>query len=155
MTKYLFFIDDVMMIDFDDGVHILYVNGEYRRRDAIGKLIQDLFQTDPDKFHNESMAQKYKRFKYGEYDGGYMMNPKTEQVIHEILQERFGDDFKRAEKRGEKRGERRGEIKAKFTAFRALMNSLKCDAAEACRLLQYSEEDTQIMLKELATNQTA
>ena len=34
---------------FEDGSHIIYVNGNYKGDDEIGHLMQDFHQTDPDK----------------------------------------------------------------------------------------------------------
>ena len=35
---------------FEDGSHIIYVNGNYKGDDEIGHLMQDFHQTDPDKY---------------------------------------------------------------------------------------------------------
>ena len=36
---------------FDDGSHIIYVNGNYKGNDEIGQLMNDFRQTDSDKIH--------------------------------------------------------------------------------------------------------
>ena len=41
---------------FDDGAHILYVNGEYRDDSAIGKLMHDFSCTDADDMHFDLLA---------------------------------------------------------------------------------------------------
>ena len=33
---------------FDDGSHIIYVNGNYKGNDEIGQLMKDFHQTDPE-----------------------------------------------------------------------------------------------------------
>lgn len=51
---------------FGDGSHILYVNGQYRGNDAIGKLMHDFSCTDPDDMHYEALAKRARYFKQNE-----------------------------------------------------------------------------------------
>ena len=51
---------------FDDAEHILYVNGEYRGEDPIGKLMHDFSCSDPAKMHYASLAARTKYFKESE-----------------------------------------------------------------------------------------
>ena len=48
---------------FGDGSHILYVNGEYRGNDEIGKLMHDFSCTNPDDMNYEALAKKARYFK--------------------------------------------------------------------------------------------
>ena len=48
---------------FDDGEHILYVNGAYRGEDEIGKLMHDFSCSDPDDMYNKDLADKTRYFK--------------------------------------------------------------------------------------------
>ncbi len=48
---------------FGDGTHILYVNGEYRGDDAVGKLMYDFFCNNPDDMNYEELAKKARYFK--------------------------------------------------------------------------------------------
>ena len=48
---------------FEDGSHIVYVNGNYKGDDEIGQLMNDFHQTDPDNMHYEELAQGVKHFK--------------------------------------------------------------------------------------------
>ena len=48
---------------FDDGAHILYVNGEYRDDSAIGKLMHDFNCTNADDMHYELMAERTRYLK--------------------------------------------------------------------------------------------
>lgn len=51
---------------FGDGSHIIYVNGEYRGNDEVGKLMHDFSCTDPDKMNYEALAEKARYFKQNE-----------------------------------------------------------------------------------------
>lgn len=51
---------------FGDGSHILYVNGEYRGSDEIGKLMHDFSCTNPDDMYYEPLAQKARYYKKNE-----------------------------------------------------------------------------------------
>lgn len=51
---------------FGDGSHILYVNGQYRGNDEIGKLMHDFSCTDPDDMNYEALAKKARYFKQEE-----------------------------------------------------------------------------------------
>lgn len=51
---------------FGDGSHILYVNGQYRGDDEIGKLIHDLSCTDPADMNYEALADRARYYKKNE-----------------------------------------------------------------------------------------
>jgi len=51
---------------FDDGSHILYVNGKYRGNDEVGKLMHDFSCTNPDDMNYEALAKKARYFKQDE-----------------------------------------------------------------------------------------
>ena len=48
---------------FGDGVHILYVNGEYRDDSAIGKLMHDFNCADADDMHYGLLAERTRYLK--------------------------------------------------------------------------------------------
>jgi len=49
---------------FDDGEHIVYVNGADKDAStALGKLMHDFFCTDPDDMHYKELADKVRYFK--------------------------------------------------------------------------------------------
>ena len=48
---------------FEDGEHILYVNGEYRDETPIGKLMHDFSCTDPADMHYGLLADRVRFFK--------------------------------------------------------------------------------------------
>ena len=51
---------------FDDGSHILYVNGKYRGNDEIGKLMHDFSCTNPNDMNFEALAEKARYYKQDE-----------------------------------------------------------------------------------------
>ena len=51
---------------FDDGSHIIYVNGKYRGNDEIGKLMHDFSCTNPNDMNYEALAKRAKYFKEDE-----------------------------------------------------------------------------------------
>lgn len=51
---------------FEDGSHIIYVNGNYKGNDEIGQLMSDFHQTDPENIHYDVLAQGVKHFKENE-----------------------------------------------------------------------------------------
>ena len=48
---------------FDDGSHIIYVNGEYKGSDEIGKLIHDFHCTKADDIYNPELANSIRHYK--------------------------------------------------------------------------------------------
>ncbi len=49
--------------EFDDGAHILYVNGKYRGESEIGKLMHDFSCTNADDMNFSLMAERIKYLK--------------------------------------------------------------------------------------------
>ncbi len=52
---------------FDDGEHIIYVNGSDKNASTeLGKLMHDFFCTSPDDMHYKELANKVRYFKEDE-----------------------------------------------------------------------------------------
>ncbi len=49
--------------DFKDKAHILYINGQYRGHDAVGRLMEDFFAVDPNEMNYKELADRAKYFK--------------------------------------------------------------------------------------------
>ncbi len=77
---------------FEDGSHILYVNGAYRGETPIGRLMHDFSCTDPADMYYEELAERVRFFKE-EKEGISIMCKVMEDMRNESLKE------------GEKRGE--------------------------------------------------
>ena len=78
---------------FNDGSHILYVNGEYRKADPLGKLMNDFFCTNPGDMHYPVLAERTKFFKESK-EGVAIMCKVMEDMRNESLRE---GEMKRAE----------------------------------------------------------
>ncbi len=53
--------------NFNDGEHIIYVNGEAKNNATeLGRLMHDFFCTDPDEMHYKQLADKVRYFKQDE-----------------------------------------------------------------------------------------
>lgn len=57
---------------FDDGSHIIYVNGSYKGNDEIGRLMADFHQINPEHMHYMTLAQSVKHYKETEEGRGQM-----------------------------------------------------------------------------------
>lgn len=57
---------------FDDGSHIIYVNGSYKGNDEIGRLMADFHQINSEHMHYMTLAQSVKHYKETEEGRGQM-----------------------------------------------------------------------------------
>ena len=64
--------------DFHDKMHILYINGQYKDSDAVGRLMEDFFAADPSKKNYNELADRAKYFKEPE---------KGAEIISDIMGE--------------------------------------------------------------------
>lgn len=71
---------------FGDGSHILYVNGQYRGNDEIGKLMHDFSCTDPKDMNYEALAKRARYFKNNE-KGVTAMSKILEEMRNEAAKE--------------------------------------------------------------------
>ena len=71
---------------FDDGSHILYVNGAYRDETPIGKLMHDFSCTDPEDMHYDVLAERVRFFKESK-EGIAIMCKVMEDMRNESLRE--------------------------------------------------------------------
>ena len=109
---------------FADGSHIIYVNGNYKDNDAIGKLISDFHQTNPENMHYDALAQGVKHFK--EEEGGH-------EKMSEIV-EKYGDE--RA-------------MKAKIVSTQNLMKNMKLTLEQALNVLEIQGDEWAVITKQL------
>lgn len=70
---------------FDDGEHILYVNGEYRGESDIGKLMHDFNCTKADDMNFELLAERTRYFKE---------NPKGVREMCKVMEDMRNDVLK-------------------------------------------------------------
>lgn len=86
---------------FDDGSHILYVNGAYRDETPIGKLMHDFSCTDPANMYFDELAQRVRFFKENK-EGVSIMCKAMEDMRNESLKEGIERGMKQGMKRGMK-----------------------------------------------------
>ncbi len=79
---------------FDDGSHILYVNGSYRGDTAIGKLMHDFSCTDAADMYYGALAKRVKFFKESK-EGIEIMCRAMEDMRNQTLKEGAIDSAKR------------------------------------------------------------
>ena len=96
---------DGMMLG--DGGRIVFVNGEYRADDAIGHLMADMDQSDPERAFNEEVRESLTMLA-GE-EGLKEMSDEMEKILDEVFREGEASGKAEGEKIGETRGEARGE----------------------------------------------
>ncbi len=71
---------------FEDGSHILYVNGEYRDETPLGKLMHDFSCTNPSDMYYDVLAERVRFFKESK-EGISIMCKVMEDMRNESLQE--------------------------------------------------------------------
>ena len=74
---------------FDDGCNIMYVNGEYKGEDALGKLMHDFSTPNADEMYYTELAEKVRFYKQDET--GVQMASK---IVEEYGDERAAQAFK-------------------------------------------------------------
>ena len=79
---------------FDDGAHIVYVNGAYRGESPIGKLMHDFSCTDPAKMYYGVLADRVRFFKESK-EGIAVMCKVMEDMRNESLQEGMKEGLKK------------------------------------------------------------
>lgn len=109
---------------FDDGSHIIYVNGNYKGNDEIGQLMKDFRQTDPENMYYDALAQGVKHFK------------ETEEGRESMCEavEKYGDE--RA-------------IKANVKSVKNLMENMKLTLDQALNALGIQGDERKIITKRL------
>ena len=108
---------------FNDGSHIIYVNGAYHNdEDPVGRLMHDFRSTRAaDMFYSE-LARQVRYFK--ETEGGQQ---KMCKAIEDMRKKERADTM--------------------FNNVKALMESMKWTAEQAMNAMKISEDDRQLLLK--------
>ena len=105
---------------FADGSHIIYVNGNYKGNDAIGQLISDFHQTNPENMHYDALAQGVKHFK--EVEGGH---EKMSEIVEEYAE------------------------KEKIVSIQNLMKNMKLTLEQALNVLEIQGDEWAVITKQL------
>lgn len=130
---------------FNDGAHILYVNGEYRGDDPVGKLMHDFNCTRADEMHYDLMAERTKYLKENPEGVGIMCRA-MEEMRNEAEARGMAQGMAQGMARGMAQGKQQGEnMIAKLMQLLFAQGRLE-DARRASEDAEYR----QMLLKELA-----
>lgn len=122
---------------FNDGSHIIYVNGNYKNDDdPVGKLMHDFRCTSSVDMFYPVLADQVKYFK--ETEGGREIMCKTFEDLAE----------KWAEEKAEERAEER-KMEVLLESIKSIMENLKLTAEQAMAALNISEKDKTILRTKL------
>lgn len=128
---------------FDDGSHIVYVNGSYRGEDAIGKLLHDFGCKESKDMYYQELANGVRHFK--EEGGRRIMCEAVENYAKDYA-EKYAKDY--AEKYAKDYAERK-RIDALYETVKNLMETMKLSAEQAMSAMKVSDKDRGILLKRL------
>lgn len=117
---------------FEDGTHILYVNGAFRGDSAIGRLMHDFACTNPSDMNYNVLADRVRYFKESKEGVATMC-----KVIEDMRKQ------ERAEGRAEGRAEERVD------SITAIMESLSISAEKAMELLKIPAGEREKLIKML------
>ena len=117
---------------FDDGAHILYVNGEYQSESPLGRLMHDFFCSDPNDMYSDVLAERVRFFKEDE---------KGVAAMCKVMEEIYNDGIAIGEVRGEVRGEIRGAETERIKSIKNLISSLGITAEAAMDALKIAKSD--------------
>jgi hypothetical protein len=112
---------------FDDGSHIVYVNGNYKGDDTIGRLMHDFGCKEAKDMYYPELAKGVRHFKE---EGG------RERMCEAV------------EKYAEQKAES-ARLNILIENVRNLMESMKWSAEQAMSAMKVSEADKAVLLKEL------
>ena len=121
---------------FNDGTHILYVNGECQSESPLGRLMHDFFCSDPNDMYSDVLAERVRFFKEDEKGVAAMCN-----VMKEIYDDGFASGEAQGEARGEVRGEIRGAETERIKSIKTLISSLGITAEAAMDALKIAKTD--------------
>ncbi len=124
---------------FDDGSHIVYVNGNYKGDDTVGRLMHDFGCKESKDMYYPELAKGVRHFKE---EGG------RERMCEAV--EKYAKDY--AKEYAEKYAEQKAEIvrlNSLLESIKNLMESMKWSAEQAMSAMKVSEADRDMFLKEL------
>lgn len=124
-------IDDI----FDDGSHIVYVNGNYKGDDTVGRLMHDFGCKESRDMYYPELAKGVRHFKE---EGG------REKMCEAV--EKYAKDY------AEEYAKQKAEIvrlNSLLESIKNLMESMKWSAEQAMAAMKVSDADKAMLLKKL------
>ena len=113
---------------FDDGAHILYVNGQYRGGDPLGQLMHDFLCNDPNDMLCAPMAERSRYYKE---------NPKGVGEMCKAME----DMRREAWEMGREEGRTEGRLISLVDNVRNLRTSLRFSDQQIREILKITNED--------------
>lgn len=113
---------------FEDGAHVLYVNGEERGNSPLGRLMHDFFCTDPNDMYHEVLAERVRYFKEDEKGVASMCR---------VMEELYNDGVAL----GEARGEIQGAETERLRSIRSLIERMGITAEAAMDALSIAKDE--------------
>lgn len=120
---------------FDDGSHIIYVNGNYKGEDEVGKLLHDFGCKESKDMYYPELAKGVRHFKE---EGG-------RRIMCEAV-ERYAKSY--AEKYAEQKAEN-VRLNSLLDSIRKIMTNMKMGAEQAMNVLEVNDHDREILQKRL------
>ncbi len=123
---------------FGDKSHIIYVNGVYSKdvSTPLGRLVHDLFCTEPDEMHYEELAERARYFKKDSRGVDTMC-----EIWEEVLQE--------GREEGRVEGREEGRTEEQLSSIRNLMKNLGLSADKAMSVLNIPIEKRKAYAEQL------
>ena len=113
---------------FDDGSHIIYVNGGYKGNDEIGQLMKDFHQENPEKIHYSVLAKGVKHFKETEKGRGQMS-----EIVEKYAKE-YAKEY---------------AAKEKIVSVKNLMGNMKLTLEQALKALGVQGDERELIMRQL------
>ncbi len=113
---------------FDDGAHILYVNGECRSESPLGRLMHDFFCSDPNDMYSDVLAERVRFFKEDEKGVAAMC-----KVMEELYNEGVAE--------GTMQGEVRGAETERLKNIKSLIQRMGISAEAAMDALSIAKDE--------------
>ena len=106
--------------DFKDDAHIIYVNSKIQDETALGRLMHDMYCTNPDDMNYKILADEVRYYKE---------DMKGVSKVCKIAEEIFDEGLERGRMEGRKEGRKEGEMsKSKEIAFNLAKQGLSVDS---------------------------
>ena len=129
---------------FEDGEHILYVNGEYRGEEEIGKLMHDFNCTNAKDMHFDLMADQTRYLKENTKGVSDMC-----KVIEDMRKEERAEGRIEGRAEGRVEGRAEGRVEGLLDNVSTLMKNLSVSAEKAMELLGVPAGEREGLLKKL------
>ena len=132
---------------FNDGSHILYINGEYRDDSELGKLMHDFSCSDPGRMNFPLMEETTRYYKETQEGVEYMCKA-FEEVRNEGYARGMQQGIQQGIQQGMQQGMQQGAEQKELNNIRAFMKSMKMTPKAVMDALEIPPE-TQIKYEQL------